>query len=172
MDHRMGSRRLNQRLKLEEKIKSPFWRDRYSTLWCFICPLCEATRKVPFRPKPEGFRQVFQVVLTSIIFMLVSWKWMNWKGIVSFFPFWMVFETVYRWKIRAALSCPQCGFDPYLFLVNEKWARREVDAYWRKKFADKGIAYPESGGPSVAKAPLVSPPKTTPVSPQSPAPPV
>ena len=45
--------------------------------------------------------------------------------------------------MRAALPCQQCGFDPYLFLIDEEWAKKEVEQHWRKKFADHGIPYPE-----------------------------
>jgi hypothetical protein len=80
--------------------------------------------------------------------MIATWKWMSWKGIVSFVPFWTIFELGYRWKMRAALGCPQCGFDPYLFLVDAKWARKEIEAHWRKKFAEKGIPYPGEDQPA------------------------
>ena len=54
----------------------------------------------------------------------------------------MCFEGYYRSRVRIALSCPHCGFDPYLYLTDVKRARQEIEAYWRKKFAEKGIPYP------------------------------
>ena len=77
------------------------------------------------------------------MFMILTWKWFSWRGIASFVPFWTVFEVVYRLRMRAALACNQCGFDPYLFAVDEKRARQEINAHWRRKFAEKGIPYPE-----------------------------
>jgi hypothetical protein len=74
--------------------------------------------------------------------MLATWRWFEWKGIVSFLPFWLVFEVFYRARVRAALSCDQCGFDPILYLVDVKRARREIEEHWKKKFAEKGIPYP------------------------------
>ena len=118
------------------------WQNRYKNLWCFICPLCQAPRRVPFRPSP-GVKAFLQIGLTTFFFTLICWRWFTWKGCVSFIPFWTVFELIYRARLRVALPCDQCGFDPYLFAIDARWASREVDAHWRKKFAEKGIPYPE-----------------------------
>ena len=122
---------------------APFWRDRYTHLWCFICPLCKASRRVAFRPNPGGLRHVSQITLLTAVYTLIGWSWQGWKGIVAFVPFWTLFEIIYRWHVRASLSCSQCGFDPYLFKVDLKLAHQEVEDHWRKKFAEKGIPYPE-----------------------------
>lgn len=135
------------------------WRNRYPHLWSFICPLCKEARKVPFRPN-LGILQIFQIFLTSVVFSLLFWPWFHWKGIVFFIPCWMIYEGIYRWRMRGALYCSKCGFDPYLFMIDHEWAREEVDSYWRKKLSDKGIPYPEkkspfskSGAPSPEKSP-------------------
>ena len=54
---------------------------------------------------------------------------------------------VYRAKVRAALRCERCGFDPFLYLVDVKRARLEIENHWRKKFEEKGIPYPEEKSP-------------------------
>jgi hypothetical protein len=41
------------------------------------------------------------------------------------------------------MLCPQCGFDPFLYMVDVKRARNEVETHWRRKFAEKNIPYPE-----------------------------
>lgn len=149
-----------QRAKLEpldldhEQIKS-LWKSRYRDIWQFYCPQCRAPRRVPYRPRPGGVRQVSQVVITAVFFTLVTWNWFGWKGMVSFLPFWTIFEAVYRSRVRAALSCPQCGFDPYLYLVDVERARREIEGHWRRKFAEKGIPFPEKNPapePAASKA--------------------
>lgn len=126
-------------LKVFEKS---IWKKRSGHVWSFICPMCKAGRKVPFRSRP-GAIHFFQIGLTSVIFALLTSPWLKWKGVVSFVPFWSIFETIYRLRMRASLSCPHCGFDPYLFLIDSDRSKKEMDAYWRKKFADKGIPYPE-----------------------------
>ena len=132
---------------IQSTLKKSFWSKRHSHIWTFLCPLCRTQRKVPFRPRPGGIRQISQVALTSIFFTICTWPWLSWKGIVSFLPFWSVYEFIYRWRMRAALPCQQCGFDPYLFLIDEEWAKKEVEQHWRKKFADHGIPYPEKSDP-------------------------
>jgi hypothetical protein len=118
------------------------WHNRYPQLWAFICPLCETERRVPFQPKLGTVRQIFRITLTTFILTLMSWPWLGWKGAVWFVPAWTVYELIYRWRMRAALACPHCGFDPYLFSFDLNWAKREVEAHWRGKFAEKNIPYP------------------------------
>jgi hypothetical protein len=124
-----------------EQLKT-LWRGRSRDIWQFYCPLCRGPRRVPYRPRPGGARQISQVAMTAVFFTLVTWSWFGWKGMVSFIPFWTIFEAVYRSRVRAALGCPQCGFDPYLYLVDVGRARSEIEGHWKKKFAEKGIPYP------------------------------
>jgi hypothetical protein len=77
---------------------------------------------------------------------LLTWTFFQWKGLVSFIPFWCIFEVIYRTRARATIYCKSCGFDPYLFLVDTELAKKEVDGHWRKKFEEKGIPYPEPPG--------------------------
>jgi hypothetical protein len=74
---------------------------------------------------------------------MISWPWFGLKGVIWFVPLWTIFEVVYRMRVRAALRCRNCGFDPYLFLVDVQKAKTEVDAHWRKLFEEKGVPYPE-----------------------------
>ena len=126
------------------KAKS-LWQDRSSNSWSFYCPHCTAARKIPYQPKPVR-RHYIQIGLTAAFFTLVTWQWFTWKGIISFLPLWTGFEVFYRSRVRGALSCPHCGFDPYLYLVDVKRARTEIEVHWRKKFAEKGIPFPEKPG--------------------------
>ena len=120
---------------------------QHGSFWKFICPLCQADRRISGRSRPGGMKHFLQIGLTAFVFMMATWNWMSWKGIVSFVPFWVLFELGYRWKMRAMLCCTQCGFDPNLFMVDEKRARQEIEAHWRKKFLEKGIPYPEPQQP-------------------------
>ena len=119
-----------------------YWKDKASGSWSFLCPLCASARKIPCQPNPT-FKHLVQITLTAAFFTLVAWPWLSWKGFVSFVPLWMVFEVLYRGRVRAAMYCDHCGFDPYLYLVDVKRARAEVESHWRKKFAEKGVPYPE-----------------------------
>lgn len=124
------------------------WKDRAPTSWSFFCPLCRTTRTLASQPRLVP-RHLLQVALTTIIFMLATWSWFEWKGIVAFVPFWAVFELVFRSRQRIALKCPHCGFDPYLYLVDIQQAREQIENHWRKKFSEKGIPFPEKDRPEV-----------------------
>ena len=119
-----------------------FWRDRATKAWSFICPHCSTPRKIPYQPRPTPMHYV-QIGLTAAFFTLLTWHWFSWKGMVSFIPLWTAFEAIYRGKVRAAMYCSNCGFDPYLYLVDVKRARTQIETHWRGKFAEKGIPYPE-----------------------------
>ena len=66
-------------------------------------------------------------------------------------PFWAIFEVIYRWRTRALLPCKECGFDPYLYLIDPELAKKEVEDYWKKKFDDKGIPYPDPNMTAASK---------------------
>ncbi|OFZ80708.1 MAG: hypothetical protein A2583_06840 [Bdellovibrionales bacterium RIFOXYD1_FULL_53_11] len=126
------------------------WKERRSDTFAYYCPNCRSERKLPYCPEPWRAKNIFRVGLTSVFFMLVTWPWFGFKGIVSFLPIWMAFEVYFRTRVRAELSCKSCGFDPYLYLTDVKRARDEIETYWRKKFAEKGIPYPEKNGSGAA----------------------
>jgi hypothetical protein len=126
----------------KSKLKS-LWRERHPESWSFYCPYCKAERKLPYSPRPGLVRHYVQVGLTAVFFTLVAWPLFGWKGIVSALPFWAVFEVIYRGRVRAAISCQNCGFDPYLYLTDVKRARDEIEKRWRVRFEEKGIPFPE-----------------------------
>ncbi len=127
------------------QLKSLWKADRRDQGWGFICPLCRLERKVPTHPTPQP-RHFAQILLTSAFFTLLTWTLFEWKGLVSFIPFWCIFEVIYRTRARASIYCKNCGFDPYLFLRDSDLAKKEVETHWRKKFEQKGIPYPEPNG--------------------------
>jgi hypothetical protein len=126
----------------QAKLKTLWQPPSKGAPWSFFCPLCKIPRKLPTHPKPQP-RHFLQIFLTAAFFTVLTWKIFNWKGLVSFIPFWVVFEVIYRSRMRVALVCKKCGFDPYLFLIDSNLAKREVDLHWRKKLEEKGIPYPE-----------------------------
>lgn len=124
-------------------FKKSLWRERNTKPFSFFCPNCRIERRAPVHPRPATPKNIAKVALAAIFFTVVTWPWFEWKGIVSAFPMWIIFEVSYRTFMRAALACDACGFDPVLYLVDVKRARGEVEAHWRRKFAEKGIPYPE-----------------------------
>lgn len=128
---------------MTKKKWKTLWKDRASRSWSFFCPLCRTSRRIAYQPFPGTLRHYFQVGLTAAFFSLMTWKWLSWKGMVSFIPFWIVFEAYYRARMRTDLNCPHCGFDPYLYLIDNQKALVEIENHWRKKFEEKGIPFPE-----------------------------
>lgn len=120
------------------------WAQKPKHYWSFFCPVCRANRKMTQAPSPTLFHY-FQIGLTAIVFTLLTWNWFSWKGMVSFFPLWIFFEVVYRSRVRIAVGCPHCGFDPFLYMTHSDWARDEMEVHWRKKFQEKGIVLPPEG---------------------------
>ncbi len=127
--------------------KKAFWKHQKYQVWDYLCPLCKVPRRLPFHPRPGTWMHIFQIGLTTAVLTLLFWPWWHIKGTVVFLPLWIGFETFYRVRTRAAMRCTRCGFDPYLYHIDLDWARREVDAHWRKQFEDKGIPYPEKARP-------------------------
>lgn len=138
----MGQYRVQTRVVDESLQLKSFWQQRQGKLWCFLCPVCRTSRRIPCRPQPGGVRHFFQVGLTAAVFTLLCWKGLGWKGVISFLPLWTGFEVFYRWRLRAILPCRECGFDPYLFKTDVNRAKNEIETHWRKKFEEKGIPYP------------------------------
>jgi hypothetical protein len=139
---------------MDRQLKS-IWREPKSRSWSFYCPLCKVSRKMPHHPKPGGPRHFIQVSLTAAVFTIACWSWFSWKGLVAFVPFWIAFEVAFRMRVRAALVCSQCGFDPFLYLSDEDRARRAIEEHWRRKFAEKGMPYPGEEPPArVESAPV------------------
>lgn len=130
--------------------RKSLWSGRTGDWYTFFCPSCRKERRLPFQPKPT-LNHFFQLGLTTGVTTILLWPWFDWKGIFMFVPLWAVFEFYYRLRVRTKLACPDCGFDPYLYLTDVQRARKEMETYWRKKFAEKGIPYP--GDPALEPTP-------------------
>ncbi len=128
-------------MDLSKATSKSIWKERSGDVYHFYCPLCRAARRVGQKPKPQP-RHFVQIGITAAFFTLLTWQWFSWKGIVSYLPLWVTFEVLYRSRVRAVLVCDHCGFDPFLYLVDVKKSRQEVEKHWKAKFAEKGIPYP------------------------------
>lgn len=139
--------------------KKTLWKPEiFEKQWRFYCPHCHAPRQVPFHPNPHQLKNYLRIALCTLVFVVATFSWFEWKGLVAFVPFWALFETLYRLRARAQLVCRQCGFDPFLYLSDPKKARAEIELFWRKKFAEKGIPYPEKkSNPQSGQNPIPTP---------------
>jgi predicted RNA-binding Zn-ribbon protein involved in translation (DUF1610 family) len=130
------------------EFTNPHWAQKGHKHWQFYCPFCGVSRRLKMRPKPES-RHFFQVGLTAAFLTALGWPWFGIKGLVVFLPIWIVFEVLYRLRVRAELSCQNCGFDPILYLADLPMARREMQAFWSKK---KPASTPEAPPPAAVSS--------------------
>ena len=117
------------------------WQENRGDIWSFYCPQCKIPRRVPYRPRPglkhyaadraDGSRP--HASHLELVFVERH------RRLHSDLD---VFEAIYRAKVRAALSCENCGFDPILYLVDTKRARREIENHGRKNLKKKGFPIP------------------------------
>ncbi len=110
----------------------------------FFCASCKRERWQSPPAKAGSLKFFAHVAITTAFFSALFWPWMGFKGLLAFLvPVGLVLEAMYRLKMRSAVVCPDCGFDPILYLSDRKKAVRRVEQAWRKKFEEKGLPYPE-----------------------------
>jgi hypothetical protein len=122
----------------------------------FFCAGCGRERKLAPPAKAGSLRFFAHVVIATGFFSLLSWPWMGFKGLLAWvIPVGFVMEALHRLKMRSALECPDCRFDPFLYLSDQKRAVSQVEDAWRKKFKEKGIPFPENPRASrISRRPL------------------
>lgn len=120
---------------LESRLRGAngLWRDPgQRSAWRYYCPFCSISRALRTAPRP-GLRHFAQVVLTTLVFTAALWPFFGGAGLFLLLPLWILFEVVYRLRVRAELRCQHCGFDPTLFLADAERAKVEMRAFWEKK---------------------------------------
>lgn len=126
--------------------KNELWNDRgRQGAWRYYCPFCGVSRALKMAPRP-GWRHFGQVLLTTLVFTAALWPFFGGAGLFLLLPFWILFEALYRLKVRAELQCEQCGFDPTLFLADAERAKAEMKVFWEKKLGKSKVGAPLSDG--------------------------
>ncbi len=92
----------------------------------------------------DNIQHYFKIVLTTGMSMMICWKVFAWKGLVLLFPIWILWEVTYRLRLRKAIVCSFCGFDPYLFLSDQSKSIQVVKEHWEKKHPPRAEKVPES----------------------------
>lgn len=125
---------------LLQSLSKSIWQERHSRNFRFFCPFCANPRRLGLHPRLGQPLHFIQVGLCSAIFTILMWPLFGWKGMVSFVPLWTVFEVLYRWKVRASVACPSCGFDPVLCLADPEKAKQLVREHFEKKRAARSAS--------------------------------
>jgi hypothetical protein len=110
-------------------------------------------------PRP-GLKHFGQILLTTLAFTALLWPLLGFAGLFLILPFWIVFEMLYRLKIRFDLQCEHCGFDPLLFLADAQRAKAEMKVFWEKKLG-KSRADTEPSAAAAGDSPQGSKPSLT-----------
>lgn len=95
----------------------------------FLCPLCGIERGL-VHPSRLGLIHYLQITILTLLFMLVTYSWIEWKGGVIFFFFWGFFEATVKSSHRKEIPCPDCGFDATWYKRDVKMARKLVRDFW------------------------------------------
>jgi len=120
------------------------WKKIEASGFKFYCVGCNRERRIHPPAKIGSPLFFFQIVLTSAALTAAIYPWFGFKGFAFLvIPVGIVFESFYRMKMRAALVCPDCEFDPILYLVDRKKAAHQVERVWRKKFETMGLPFPD-----------------------------
>ena len=128
---------------IEKITRRTLWESPSHKVFSFFCPQCRSQRRIPLKPHPVSFLNVFRVLVSTVLFTILFFKFFAFKGLFVFFPLWISFEVLYRMRVRSLMACPGCGFDPYLYVQDPQNARKGIEQFWREKFKEKGIPYPE-----------------------------
>ncbi len=116
--------------------------------WEFICPICKKERRSSYWPSPRT-RHYWQLAAVGLFVTACGWPFVGFKGFFLIFPIWGAFEFIYRSRARQSLTCPHCGFDPYLYKYDVKLARDKVEKFFAEKKkaqdAKKSVKTPPTG---------------------------
>ena len=141
------------------RTTASLWKKIEQAGFKFYCVGCNRERRLnpPARIGSPLF--YFQILLSTAILTVITYPWFGLKGVALFvIPVGMVFETLYRMKMRAAIVCPDCEFDPVLYLVDKKKAAQQVEQVWRKKFEQRGLEYPDKNNQKRSPSPQTANP--------------
>lgn len=120
------------------------WKKIEASGFKFFCVGCNRERRIQPPAKIGSGLFYAQILITTLALTFATYPWFGFKGFAFFvIPVGIAFEAFYRMKMRAAMVCPDCEFDPILYLVDRKKAAHQVEKVWRKKFEQRGFSYPD-----------------------------
>jgi hypothetical protein len=110
----------------------------------FYCVGCSRERRQTMPATLGSPRFFMNIAITTAFCAMLTWPWLHFRGLFAFLiPVGLVMEALARMKLRGALVCPDCNFDPILYLSDRPKALQQVEVAWRTKFAEKNLPFPE-----------------------------
>jgi hypothetical protein len=121
----------------------------------FYCVSCKRERRLAPPARVGSLKFFGQVLLSTLALSAITYPWLHFKGIFAWLvPVGLTLEVVYRLRMRKALICPDCEFDPILYMSDRKAAAQQVEEAWKRKFEKAGIPFPEKKKSSLARSVL------------------
>jgi len=100
-----------------------------------LCAFCKTPRVVHTK-KGIGFLNIVASALGSLIFMAALFQGFDPRVLFIFVVFLAVSEIFVRLRWRLNIVCPECGFDPALYIKEPDRAAKKVKAHLEKRAED------------------------------------
>jgi hypothetical protein len=102
------------------------------------CAFCRTPRKI-YRKKTLSFVNFLQAALISSFLTWLFWQGLEPKGLLIFIACLSVIEMLILGRSRLAIDCPECGFDPYLYIKDQKRACDKVKEHLDLRKSDPDV---------------------------------
>jgi len=96
----------------------------------YFCACCRSPR-TPRYNRHLSSLHYGQILVLTIVFVALTYKWLEWKGALALPVIWVAFESIHKSLYRKDLVCPYCGFDPKWYKKDVKFARQKVEEFLR-----------------------------------------
>jgi hypothetical protein len=104
----------------------------------FFCPLCRYHQSTNTITR-VGWKHHAQMTVLTLTTMILGWPLFGLKSASFYLFYWTLFELFYRARKRVALVCESCGFDPFLYKVDVRKARKALKEHWQTKIDKEGL---------------------------------
>jgi len=98
----------------------------------FFCPLCRTERAISTHHKLTLINYC-QITFLTLLLTGALWSWAGARGLFSFFPLLMGFESVRRMLFSKDVPCPHCGFDASWYKRDVTVAKKLVEDFWAER---------------------------------------
>jgi hypothetical protein len=89
------------------------------------CAFCKTPRRI-YRKKNINLFNVSAAALTAVVVMFAIWQEFDPRAIIVFVICLAIAEAFVKLRWRLSVACPQCGFDPLLYIKNPEVAAVKV----------------------------------------------
>jgi hypothetical protein len=96
----------------------------------YLCPVCRSSTKAA--PQTGlNFKSHLQILFITAFLVATTYyligPWGAAKATLAYLPIWTLAEWVHWLKVREALRCRVCDFDPMLYQRDWRMARKKIE---------------------------------------------